>query len=83
MICYQVECATLNQELQDMESRARRGQKKSPEEANQMIQVKILRLCVCVCVCLPPPTFPFFHNLGIQSPDLWLDLLGTCKASCP
>lgn len=36
---YQVECANLNQELQDMEARARRGQKKPPEEANQMIQV--------------------------------------------
>ncbi|XP_058213736.1 golgin candidate 1 isoform X4 [Rhododendron vialii] len=34
----EVECASLNQELQDLESRARRGQKKSPEEANQMIQ---------------------------------------------
>ncbi|KAJ6435439.1 hypothetical protein OIU84_000597 [Salix udensis] len=34
----EVECASLNQELQDMEARARRGQKKSPEEANQMIQ---------------------------------------------
>lgn len=38
-ICYQVECANLNQELQDMEARARRGQKKPPEEANQTIQV--------------------------------------------
>ncbi|GKV11682.1 hypothetical protein SLEP1_g22916 [Rubroshorea leprosula] len=36
----EVECATLNQELQDMESRARRGQKKSPEEANQMVQMQ-------------------------------------------
>ncbi|KAI8022252.1 hypothetical protein LOK49_LG03G00914 [Camellia lanceoleosa] len=35
----EVECASLNQELQDMEARARRGQKKSPEDANQMIQV--------------------------------------------
>ncbi|XP_050218175.1 golgin candidate 1 isoform X2 [Mercurialis annua] len=34
----EVECASLNQELQDMESRSRRGQKKSPEEANQAIQ---------------------------------------------
>ncbi|KAG5547427.1 hypothetical protein RHGRI_013200 [Rhododendron griersonianum] len=34
----EVECASLNQELQDLEARARRGQKKSPEEANQMIQ---------------------------------------------
>ncbi|XP_020536568.1 golgin candidate 1 isoform X2 [Jatropha curcas] len=34
----EVECASLNQELQDMEARARRGQKKSPEEANQVIQ---------------------------------------------
>jgi hypothetical protein len=38
-LALQVECASLNQELQDMEVRARRGQKKSPEEANQMIQV--------------------------------------------
>lgn len=38
-IHYQVECANLNQELQDMEARVRRGQKKSPEEANQAIQV--------------------------------------------
>ncbi|CBI28011.3 hypothetical protein VitviT2T_016466 [Vitis vinifera] len=36
----EVECATLNQELHDMEARARRGQKKSPEEANQVIQMQ-------------------------------------------
>ncbi|XVF34907.1 hypothetical protein REPUB_Repub18cG0098700 [Reevesia pubescens] len=36
----EVECASLNQELQDMEARARRGQKKSPEEANQMVQMQ-------------------------------------------
>lgn len=42
ILCHQVECATLNQELQDMEARARRGQKKSPEEANQVIQVCII-----------------------------------------
>ncbi|KAK8660078.1 hypothetical protein V6N13_051014 [Hibiscus sabdariffa] len=34
----EVECASLNQELQDMEARARRGQKKAPEEANQLVQ---------------------------------------------
>ncbi|XP_041007273.1 golgin candidate 1-like isoform X2 [Juglans microcarpa x Juglans regia] len=34
----EVECASLNQELQDMEARACRGQKKLPEEANQVIQ---------------------------------------------
>ncbi|KAH8505219.1 hypothetical protein H0E87_012458, partial [Populus deltoides] len=34
----EVECASLNQELQEMEALALRGQKKSPEEANQMIQ---------------------------------------------
>ncbi|XP_048321197.2 golgin candidate 1 isoform X2 [Ziziphus jujuba] len=34
----EVECANLNQELQDMEDRVRRGQKKSPEDANQVIQ---------------------------------------------
>ncbi|XP_024181904.1 golgin candidate 1 isoform X1 [Rosa chinensis] len=39
MALLEVECANLNQELQDMEARARRGQKKPPEEANQMIQV--------------------------------------------
>ncbi|GLT48520.1 hypothetical protein SLA2020_221400 [Shorea laevis] len=33
-----VECATLNQELQDLEARSCHGQKKSPEEATQMIQ---------------------------------------------
>ncbi|XP_021807209.1 golgin candidate 1 isoform X2 [Prunus avium] len=38
MALLEVECANLNQELQDMEARARRGQKKSPEEANQVIQ---------------------------------------------
>lgn len=36
----EVECASLNQELQDMEVRHRRGQKKSPEEANQVIQIQ-------------------------------------------
>ncbi|XP_052886081.1 golgin candidate 1-like isoform X2 [Gossypium arboreum] len=34
----EVEYASLNQELQNLEARARRGQKKSPEEANQMVQ---------------------------------------------
>ncbi|KAL9362555.1 hypothetical protein Peur_045340 [Populus x canadensis] len=32
--------ASLNQELQEMEALALRGQKKSPEEANQMIQIQ-------------------------------------------
>lgn len=36
----EVECSSLNQELQDMEVRNRRGQKKSPEEANQTIQIQ-------------------------------------------
>ncbi|KAK6944916.1 Golgin subfamily A member 5 [Dillenia turbinata] len=36
----EVECASLNQELQEMEARARRGQKKSPEDANQVIQMQ-------------------------------------------
>ncbi|CAI0628666.1 unnamed protein product [Linum tenue] len=36
----EVECATLNQELQDMEARVRRGQKKAPEELNQSIQMQ-------------------------------------------
>ncbi|TYH65853.1 hypothetical protein ES332_D06G083900v1 [Gossypium tomentosum] len=34
----EVECASLNQELQNLEAQAHRGQKKSPEEANQMVQ---------------------------------------------
>lgn len=45
-MCHQVECASLNQELQDLEARARRGQKKSPEEANQMIQVQVVESTV-------------------------------------
>lgn len=45
-MCHQVECASLNQELQDSEARARRGQKKSPEEANQMIQVCVIKSMV-------------------------------------
>ncbi|KAK7309631.1 hypothetical protein RJT34_06517 [Clitoria ternatea] len=36
----EVECASLNQELQDLEARLRREQKKSPEEANQAIQMQ-------------------------------------------
>ncbi|KAJ8527968.1 hypothetical protein K7X08_015419 [Anisodus acutangulus] len=36
----EVECAALNQELQDMEARTRRGQKKSSEEANQVLQMQ-------------------------------------------
>ncbi|GFP86728.1 golgin candidate 1 [Phtheirospermum japonicum] len=36
----EVECASLNQELQDMEARVRRGQKKSPEDGSQAIQVQ-------------------------------------------
>ncbi|XP_041993835.1 golgin candidate 1-like isoform X1 [Salvia splendens] len=36
----EVECASLNQELQDMEARVRHGQKKAPEDANQAIQVQ-------------------------------------------
>ncbi|CAL9223675.1 unnamed protein product [Arabidopsis halleri] len=36
----EAECTSLNQELQDMEVRARRGQKKSPDEANQVIQIQ-------------------------------------------
>ncbi|KAL3623839.1 hypothetical protein CASFOL_032655 [Castilleja foliolosa] len=34
----EVECASLNQELQDMEARVRLGQKKSPEDGSQAIQ---------------------------------------------
>ncbi|XP_057468253.1 LOW QUALITY PROTEIN: golgin candidate 1-like [Actinidia eriantha] len=40
VVLLEVECASLNQELQDMEARARRGPKKAPEEANQMIQMQ-------------------------------------------
>ncbi|CAH2051188.1 unnamed protein product [Thlaspi arvense] len=36
----EVECTSLNQELQEMEVRARRGQKKTPDEANQVIQIQ-------------------------------------------
>ncbi|KAJ8768832.1 hypothetical protein K2173_023736 [Erythroxylum novogranatense] len=36
----EVECASLNQELQDMEAHVRWGQKKSTEEANQVIQIQ-------------------------------------------
>uniref|UniRef100_A0A2N9GB88 Golgin candidate 1 n=1 Tax=Fagus sylvatica TaxID=28930 RepID=A0A2N9GB88_FAGSY len=42
----EVECASLNQELQDMEARVRRGQKKSPEEANQVIQAEVQKMRV-------------------------------------
>ncbi|THG09737.1 hypothetical protein TEA_006562 [Camellia sinensis var. sinensis] len=42
----EVECASLNQELQDMEARARRGQKKCPEDANQMIQAEVQKMRV-------------------------------------
>ena len=38
---FQVECASLQQELQEMEARNRRAQKKPSEEANQVLQVKI------------------------------------------
>jgi hypothetical protein len=38
---FQVECASLQQELQEMEARNRRVQKKPSEEANQVLQVKI------------------------------------------
>lgn len=36
----ETECASLNQELHDMEGRLRREQKKSPEDANQLIQIQ-------------------------------------------
>ncbi|CDY35911.1 BnaA07g00760D [Brassica napus] len=39
----QVECTSLDQELQDMEVRARRGQTKSPDEPNQVTHVCIFR----------------------------------------
>ncbi|KAJ4953918.1 hypothetical protein NE237_030750 [Protea cynaroides] len=40
LVLLEVECASLNQELQDMEARARREQKRSPEEANQVLQTQ-------------------------------------------
>lgn len=36
----EVECASLTQELQDMEARNRRGQKKTSEEASQILQIQ-------------------------------------------
>lgn len=36
----EVECSSLTQELQDTEARVRRGNKKSPEDANQVIQMQ-------------------------------------------
>ncbi|KOM54198.1 hypothetical protein LR48_Vigan10g009000 [Vigna angularis] len=42
----EVECASLNQELQDMEVRVRRELKKSPEEANQLIQAEMQKMRV-------------------------------------
>ncbi|KHG02804.1 Golgin candidate 1 -like protein [Gossypium arboreum] len=42
----EVEYASLNQELQNLEARARRGQKKSPEEANQMVQAELQKMRV-------------------------------------
>ncbi|KAG4951416.1 hypothetical protein JHK85_045283 [Glycine max] len=42
----EVECASLNQELQDMEARVRREQKKAPEEANQVIQAEMQKMRV-------------------------------------
>ncbi|XP_072085804.1 golgin candidate 1-like [Arachis hypogaea] len=40
VVLLEVECAFLNQELQDIGDRVRREQKKSPEEANQVIQMQ-------------------------------------------
>ncbi|KAK4772494.1 hypothetical protein SAY86_014269 [Trapa natans] len=37
---YEVENSSLTQELQDMKALARRGQKKSPEETNQVLQMQ-------------------------------------------
>ncbi|XP_026447666.1 golgin candidate 1-like [Papaver somniferum] len=36
----EAECASLTQELQDMEARVRRGQKRSPDEASQALQMQ-------------------------------------------
>ncbi|EPS63266.1 hypothetical protein M569_11519, partial [Genlisea aurea] len=43
MALLEIECASLNQELQHMEARARLGQKKSSEDANQVMQVQALQ----------------------------------------
>ncbi|KAL0426981.1 UNVERIFIED_CONTAM: Golgin candidate 1 [Sesamum latifolium] len=42
----EAECSSLNQELQEMEARVRRGQKKSPEDANQAIQAEVQKMRV-------------------------------------
>lgn len=39
----EVECASLNQELHDMEARVRRGQMKAPEDSNQAMQVQAMQ----------------------------------------
>ncbi|GAB2225333.1 hypothetical protein Droror1_Dr00006125 [Drosera rotundifolia] len=39
----EAECSSLNQELQDMEAKVRLRQKKSPEDANQLIQMQALQ----------------------------------------
>ncbi|KAG0492179.1 hypothetical protein HPP92_005577 [Vanilla planifolia] len=36
----EVECASLTQELQELEARNRRGQKKASEESNQILQIQ-------------------------------------------
>ncbi|KAE8735374.1 Golgin candidate 1 [Hibiscus syriacus] len=69
----EVECATLNQELQEMEARAHRGKKKSPEEANQMVQVNVMNEgcnSECYLVYVTGP-FPYGQSLAIRSNYLW------------
>ncbi|KAL9266057.1 Golgin putative 1-like protein [Drosera capensis] len=39
----EAECSSLNQELQDMEAKVRLGRKKSPEDANQLMDVFCLK----------------------------------------
>ncbi|KAL4328654.1 hypothetical protein AHAS_Ahas13G0221700 [Arachis hypogaea] len=46
VVLLEVECAFLNQELQDIGDRVRREQKKSPEEANQVIQAELQKMRV-------------------------------------